>query len=46
MGEKECKTCNQSKTLDWFELRSDTGKYRNSCHACRALKVVQLGKLL
>lgn len=31
---KNCNTCNIIKPFDVFELRSDTGKYRNICKMC------------
>jgi hypothetical protein len=33
---KICKVCREEKTIDWFYLRTDTGKYRNDCEICRA----------
>ena len=37
--EKKCITCNEIKTLDNFQLRKDTNKYRNQCKRCRQNKV-------
>ena len=32
---KTCNKCNVSKPLTEYELRADTGKYRNTCKECR-----------
>jgi hypothetical protein len=32
---KICIKCNQEKSLDQFNFRKDTGKYRNDCKACQ-----------
>lgn len=32
---KVCNKCNISKPLSEYELRADTGKYRNTCRECR-----------
>lgn len=32
---KVCIDCNEEKSLDYFELRKDTNKYRNQCKQCK-----------
>ncbi len=36
---KKCITCSTEKLLTEFQLRTDTGKYRNQCKRCRQDKV-------
>ena len=35
METKTCNKCGTEKDIDEFELRKDTGKYRNTCKECR-----------
>jgi len=37
---KKCNKCNIEKTLDLYPIRSDTGKYRNTCKKCESLRSV------
>lgn len=34
-NEIQCKKCNVLKNTEWFDVRSDNGKYRNECIECR-----------
>jgi hypothetical protein len=34
---KKCTKCNELKTLDSFQIRSDNGKYRNECKECTSV---------
>ena len=34
MESKICTKCNIEKKIEYFELRKDTGKYRNKCSMC------------
>ncbi len=34
MESKICTKCNIKKEIEYFELRKDTGKYRNKCSMC------------
>ncbi|NIP30720.1 MAG: hypothetical protein GTN59_09220, partial [Candidatus Dadabacteria bacterium] len=38
-NKKRCLTCNEVKDIDEYQLRSDTGKYRNQCRRCRQDKI-------
>lgn len=42
MNNKTCTKCNVVKTLDYFEFRSDTKKYRNYCKNCNKGYTVNL----
>ena len=36
---KTCLSCKKPKPLDQYQLRTDTGKYRNQCKNCRQIYV-------
>lgn len=36
---KKCLDCKETKPLEQYQLRTDTGKYRNQCKRCRQNKV-------
>lgn len=36
MGFKTCRICGESKSLELFSLRKESGKYRTECKPCRS----------